>query len=75
MWRKVDPATFYYWRIEFIELADPDDDCYVMLHGDEGEVVGPITMQLAERWIDQPDGSPSPLTANSITNGNRMRAK
>jgi hypothetical protein len=53
-----DPRRFHYWRIEFIEPRDPDDDRCVMLHGVEGEVVGPMTMSLAETWLDRFDGSP-----------------
>ena len=47
---RFDFATFYYWRIQFIEPLDPDDDRYVVLHGDEGEIVGPLTMALATAW-------------------------
>ena len=36
------------WRIEFIQPAIPGSD----LFGLEGEIVGPMTMQLAEEWID-----------------------
>jgi hypothetical protein len=57
MLRRFDPARFYYWRVEFIDPRDPDDDRYVMLHGDEGEVVGPMTMSLAESWLDRFGGS------------------
>jgi hypothetical protein len=49
--RKPDAAQFYYWTMQFIEPANPDDDCYVMLHGDEGEVFGPMTMRLADLWL------------------------
>ena len=49
--RKFDFAQFYYWTIALIEPANPDDDRYVMLHGDEGEVLGPMTMRLAEQWL------------------------
>jgi hypothetical protein len=48
---RFDYARFYYWRIQFIEPLDPDDDRYVVLHGDEGEIVGPMTMPLATAWI------------------------
>ena len=62
MSRRIDYARSYYWRIEFIEPDHPDDDRYVWLHGDEGEIVGPMTMQLAEEWIKhfgQPRPQPS----------------
>jgi hypothetical protein len=39
--------------IDFIEPDDPDDNCYVVLHGDDGEVVGPLTIEHAQTWIDQ----------------------
>jgi hypothetical protein len=50
---RFDYATFHYWRIEFIDPLDPDDDRYVVLHGDEGEIVGPLTMALATTWIEE----------------------
>jgi hypothetical protein len=59
------PARCHYWRIEFIEPRDPDDDRCVMLHGEEGELVGPLTMSLAESWIDRFDGSPADAAAGS----------
>lgn len=55
--RKFDSAQFYYWSIEFIEPANPDDDRYVMLYGDEGEVLGPMTMRIADQLRDAPAGS------------------
>ena len=57
--RKFDAAQFYYWTMQFIEPANPDDDCYVMLHGDDGEVLGPMTMQLADQWLEQLNASPA----------------
>jgi hypothetical protein len=45
------------WRVEFIQPAIPGDDRCVMLYGPEGEIVGPLTMQLAETWIDQFDNA------------------
>ena len=62
---RFDFAQAYYWRIEFVEPQNPDDDRYVLLHGDEGEIVGPLTMSLAEAWIAhfrtlrQSDASPA----------------
>lgn len=55
--RKIDLATIYYWQVEFVEPNDPDDNRYVVLHGDDGEIVGPMTMELAEQWMDHFDGS------------------
>ena len=55
MSRRIDYAKAYYWRVEFIQPTNPDDDRYVMLHGDEGEIVGPMTRQLAEAWMDRFD--------------------
>ena len=53
MTKTYDHAQFYYWRVEIIEPPDPDDDRYVLLHGDDGEVVGPLTVALAQAWIDR----------------------
>jgi len=41
-----------YWRIEIVEPDDPDDQRCIFLHGDQGEVVGPMTVGLAQAWID-----------------------
>jgi hypothetical protein len=57
--RKPDAAQFYYWTMQFIEPVNPDDDCYVMLHGDEGEVFGPMTMRVAEQWLQRLNAWPS----------------
>jgi hypothetical protein len=43
-----------YWRVEFIQPAPLDDRC-VMLRGQLDEIVGPLTMELAEAWMDQFD--------------------
>jgi hypothetical protein len=40
-----------YWRLEHIVPAEGDDRC-VMLYGAEDEIVGPMTLELAEAWID-----------------------
>lgn len=47
-----DLAKIYYWEIELVEPDDPDDDRYVYLHGDQGEIVGPLNVELAQAWID-----------------------
>ena len=52
MTREYDSATVYYWHIELIEPENPDDNRYVLLHGEEGETVGPLTVALAQAWID-----------------------
>ena len=57
--RKFDAAQFYYWTMQFIEPANPDDDCYVMLHGDEGECLGPMTMRLADLWLQRLNSAPT----------------
>jgi hypothetical protein len=51
--RSSDLAQIYYWSIQLIEPDDPDDDHYVLLHGEEGETIGPLTVALAQTWIDQ----------------------
>ena len=43
-----------YWRVEFIQPAPGDDRC-VMLRGQLDEIVGPMTMELAEAWMDHFD--------------------
>jgi len=50
---QIDLAQAYYWRMQFLDPADPEDDRYVMLYGDEGEVVGPLTRAMAEAWIER----------------------
>jgi hypothetical protein len=45
--------------MQFVEPANPDDDCYVMLHGDEGEVFGPMNMRVAEQWLLRLNAWPS----------------
>ena len=44
-----------YWRVEFIQPAKSGDDRCVMLHGQLEEIVGPMTIELAEAWIDRFD--------------------
>jgi hypothetical protein len=51
--KSIDLAQIYYWSIQIIEPDDPDDDRYVVLHGEDGEVIGPLTVALAQTWIDQ----------------------
>ena len=58
MSRRFDYAKVYYWRVEFIQPTNPDDDRYIMLHGAEGEIVGPLATQLAKAWMDQFDNRP-----------------
>ena len=47
--------TKAYWRVEFIRPVAPNDDRCVMLFGDHGEIVGPLTIELAEAWMDHFD--------------------
>jgi hypothetical protein len=59
-----------YWRLEYVRTADGDDRC-VMLYGAEDEVVGPMTLELAEAWIDYFDnrrrvGDSSPVDLSQI---------
>lgn len=49
---RFDFARPYYWRMQLLEPRDEDESQYVMLYGEEGEIVGPLTMALAEAWID-----------------------
>jgi len=57
--RKFDAAQFYYWSMHLIEPANPDDDCYVMLRGDEGEILGPMTMRVAEQCLQRLNSAPA----------------
>ena len=63
-----DCAKAFYWRVEFIQPTLPGDDRNVMLHGIEGEIVGPMTWQLAEAWMDwfdtRPEGPSSAVRDN-----------
>jgi len=43
-----------YWRAEFIRPETGDDRC-VLLHGQLEETVGPMTIEMAEAWIDRFD--------------------
>jgi len=52
MIRRFDFAQAYYWQTDYVEPSDPDDDRYVVLHGEEGEVVGPLTVALAQAWME-----------------------
>jgi len=45
------------WRVEITRPAIAEDDACVMLYGPEGEIVGPLTMHLAEAWIDHFDNA------------------
>jgi len=49
---RFDFAQTYYWRIELVEPDDPEDDRYVVLHGEEGETIGPLTVEHAQTWLD-----------------------
>lgn len=40
------------WDIRFIQAGLPGDDRCIMLYGHDGEIVGPMTLQLAEAWMD-----------------------
>jgi hypothetical protein len=51
--KPIDCAQAYYWDVELIEPADPEDDCYILLHGEEGEIVGPFNIAQAQTWIDR----------------------
>ena len=44
-----------YWRVEFIQPSEAGDDRCVLLHGQLEEIVGPMTMAMAEAWIDRFD--------------------
>ena len=50
-----------YWRVEFIRPAEAGDDRCVFLHGQLDETVGPMTIEMAEAWIDRFDNHQAPL--------------
>ena len=45
------------WIVHFIQPATPGDTRCVMLYGRFGEIVGPMTMKLAEAWMDEFDNA------------------
>jgi hypothetical protein len=45
------------WVVHFIQPSHPGDNRCVMLYGRFGEIVGPLTMDLAEAWMDEFDNS------------------
>ncbi len=55
-----------YWQVEFIRPAKSGDDRCVLLHGRLEETVGPMTIAMAEAWIDRFD-TPAAETAKSAT--------
>lgn len=48
-----------YWRIVPIDCEQPEGSRRVLLHGQYDEVVGPMTIELAEAWIERFDQPPS----------------
>ena len=54
-----------YWKMTFIQPADPDDDRCVMLYGEMEEIVGPLTLELAEAWMAQFDNRQTAAQAPS----------
>ena len=57
MSRRVDRDGDCDWRVEFIRPPIPGDDRCIMLYGSDGETVGPLSMPLAEAWIDYCDNA------------------
>jgi hypothetical protein len=51
--KSFDLAQIYYWHVQLVDPDDPDDNRYVLLHGEEGETVGPFTVAAAQYWIDR----------------------
>jgi hypothetical protein len=67
-----------YWRVELVKPDKPGDDRCVMLHGAEEEIVGPMSLELAEAWIDffenrRASGDQSPLDLSKIGSGAKVR--
>jgi hypothetical protein len=46
-----------YWIVEIVRPDHSDDHRCVMLHGQSGEIGGPMTPELAEKWMKHFDGS------------------
>jgi hypothetical protein len=40
------------WRVQFIQPAIFDNDRCVLLYGPNGEIVGPLTMEQADTWLN-----------------------
>jgi hypothetical protein len=67
-----------YWRVELVKPEQTGDDRCVMLHGAEEEIVGPMSLELAEAWIDffenrRASGDSSPLDLSQIRPAARSR--
>jgi hypothetical protein len=67
-----------YWRVELVNPEETGDERCVMLHGAEEEIVGPMSLELAEAWIDFFDnrracGDESPLDLSKIRPAVRSR--
>ena len=52
MARRLKPEDESPWRLEFIQPVTPDDHRCVMLYGPEGEIVGPLRVEIAEAWME-----------------------
>jgi hypothetical protein len=52
---RADRDTGCYWRVDFIQPPSPGDERCIMLYGEQGEIVGPLTTSLAEAWMDHFD--------------------
>jgi hypothetical protein len=72
-----------YWRVEFIRPEEADGDRCVLLHGQLEETVGPMTIAMAEAWIDRFDipapgaakpAGPDDLSGNDLS-GNDLLGK
>ena len=60
-----------YWRVELIKPDEPGDNRCVMLHGQLEEVVGPMTMEMAEAWMDQFDNRRAAQQASAVADANQ----
>ncbi|MEX2175438.1 MAG: hypothetical protein WD872_13835 [Pirellulaceae bacterium] len=52
-----------YWRVEIISRENPGDEQCVLLHGQEEEICGPMSRELAEAWMERFDGQPKVAAA------------
>lgn len=63
-----------YWRMVFIQPSPPESGQCVMLYGEMDEIVGPMTVELAEAWIDRFDNQLCATAEHAPSRGERQRS-
>jgi hypothetical protein len=73
MSRRFDAAVESYWRVDFIQPATAHDNRCIMLYGEQGEIVGPLTNVSAELWMSYFDNGrqAAGITADQQTSHGR----